>query len=219
MQAFLYTRTNIDDGRDSLIPSLQRDACEELASRAGLEIVREFADNGVLGTIPMHVRPQGKLLIAALLTDSVKTVLTYDARRIGQTQRVFLPFIGLCRDNDIEVTDFNGNDLRQSAMAGVDGMLAKLAKESTVARMADGKRQWKGIRRTDGRWPYGEHPRLEFAGERAIVQRIQAMRAEGMSPYRIGRVLTAEGIRTRYGKEFKSTQIGVILARSQPTAG
>jgi len=41
----------------------------------------------------MHARPQGKMLLAALLADSVKTVLTYDAKRIGRTQPAFWSFI------------------------------------------------------------------------------------------------------------------------------
>ena len=94
-------------------------------------------------------------------------------------------------------------------------VLAEMDRDATVARLAAGKRQWKGIKRTDGRWPYGEHPRMEYAGERAIVERMRAMRAEGLSLYRIAKVLTGEGIRTRYGAEFKVQQVGSILAREK----
>ena len=54
------------------------------AAHAGYEIVAEFADDGVTGKLPMHSRPQGKILIAALLADGVKAVLAYDAKRIGR---------------------------------------------------------------------------------------------------------------------------------------
>lgn len=213
MNCYMYTRTSSDDGRDKAGLGVQRDACQSYAQRAGMTVVQEFADDGVTGTKPMHARPQGKLLIAALLADGVRTVLTYDARRIGRTQPAFWSFIGLCRDNGITVTDCQGTDLGGSVMGGVNGMLAEMDRDATVARLAAGKKQWKGIKRTDGRWPYGEHPRMEYVGERAIVERMKQMRAEGLSLYRIAKVLTVEGVRTRYGAEFRVQQVQTILRR------
>jgi len=77
---------------------VQRDACTVFAEKNDYRVAREFADDGVTGKLPMHARPQGKLLIAALLADGIKTVLCYDAKRIGRTQPAFWSFIGLCRD-------------------------------------------------------------------------------------------------------------------------
>ena len=84
MKAYLYLRTSGDDGRDKAGLPVQRADCSGFANRAGYEIIAEFADDGVTGKLPMHARPQGRLLIAALLADSVKTVLCYDAKQIGR---------------------------------------------------------------------------------------------------------------------------------------
>jgi site-specific DNA recombinase len=214
MKSYLYLRTSGDDGRDKAGLPVQRESCASFALSAGMEIVQEFADDGVTGKLPMHSRPQGKLLIAALLGNGVKTVLTYDAKRIGRTQPAFWSFIGMCRDNQIAVVDAQGTDLTGSVMGGVNGMLAEMDRDATVARLAAGKRiaREKG-KRVEGRWPYGEHPSREHDNERAVVARIQQMSADGVSAYAIAKTLNAEGIRTRYGCEFKQQTVLNILAR------
>src|SRR2546427_3663950 len=185
------------------------------ADRTRYEIAQEFVDDGITGKLPMHARPQGKLLIAALLGNGVKTVLAYDAKRIGRTQLAFWSFIGMCRDNGIAVLDSAGTDLTgSSVMGGVHGMLAEMDRDATVARLQAGKAHWRGQKRVEGRWPYGEHPSRDYDSERAVVTRIQNMRASGVSSYAIARTLNAEGTRTRYGKEFTTTTVQNILRRS-----
>jgi site-specific DNA recombinase len=212
-RTYLYLRTSGDDGRDKAGLPVQREACTAFAALSEYEIVSEFADDGVTGKLPMHSRPAGKLLIAALLGNGVKTVLTYDAKRIGRTQPAFWSFIGMCRDNGITVLDAQGTDLGSSVMGGVNGMLAEMDRDATVARLAAGKKLWREERRVDGRWPYGEHPMHEYDGERKVVARIRKMSAEGVSAYAIAKTLNAEGIRTRYEKEFKQQTVLNILER------
>lgn len=213
--AYLYLRTSGDDGRDKAGLPVQRDACVAFAARAGFEIVNEFADDGVAGKLPMHARPQGRLLIAALLGDGVKTVLTYDAKRIGRTQPAFWSFIGMCRDTGITVLDAAGTDLTGSVMGGVNGMLAEMDRDATVARLAAGKAYWRAAgKRVEGRHPYGQHPDHEYDGERGVVERVKKLKASGQSSYRIARLLNDEGTRTRYGKAFTTTTILNILRAS-----
>jgi DNA invertase Pin-like site-specific DNA recombinase len=204
-RAYSYLRTSGDDGRDKAGLPVQRDAVQVFALRDAFEIVGEFADDGVTGKLPMHARPQGKLLIAALLADGVKHVLCYDAKRIGRTQPAFWSFIGMCRDNGVKVIDKDGVDLGNSVMGGVNGMLAEMDRDTTVARLAAGKRVWRGQgKRVHGRWPYGEHPRHEYDGERAVVAR-----------YRIAHTLNAEGVLTRTGCTFRIPTITRILERGK----
>jgi DNA invertase Pin-like site-specific DNA recombinase len=214
-RCYMYLRTSGDDGRDKAGLPVQRESCVIFAQRSSLEIAAEFTDDGVTGKLPMHARPKGKVLIAALLADGVKTVLTYDAKRIGRTQPAFWSFIGLCRDNGITVLDASGTDLGGSVMGGVNGMLAEMDRDATVSRLAAGKKQWRGQRRVDGRWPYGEHPSHEYDAERTVVARIRQMQAEGISSYAIAKTLNGEGTRTRYGCEFKVQTVQNILERTR----
>src|ERR1035438_9016192 len=113
---FRSLRTSGDDGKDKAGLPVQRQACSAFAAKTDREIAQECPDDGVTGKLHMHQRPQGKLLIAALLGDGVKTVLCYDAKRIGRTQPAYWSFIGLCRDNAIAVLDANGTNLCESVI-------------------------------------------------------------------------------------------------------
>jgi DNA invertase Pin-like site-specific DNA recombinase len=212
-RAYTYLRTSGDDGRDKAGLAVQRADTTALAARAGFDIVAEFPDDGVSGKLPMHARPQGKLLIAALLGDGVKHVLCYDAKRIGRTQPAFWNFIGLCRDNGVTVLDKDGVDLGSSVMGGVNGMLAEMDRDATVARLAAGKAQWRKERRVDGRWPYGEHPSHDYDAEREVVVGIRALKESGVSSYAIAKKLNTEGTKTRYECEFTTKTVQNILAR------
>jgi site-specific DNA recombinase len=215
-RAYSYLRTSGDDGRDKAGLPVQRDACAEFAQRSAREIATEFVDDGVTGRMPMYARPQGKLLIAALLGDGVKTVLCYDAKRIGRTQPAYWSFIGLCRDNGIAVLDATGTNLCESVMGGVNGMLAEMDRDATVARLQAGKKHWRGKKRIEGRWPYGEHPSHDYDAEHVVIARILDQKLGGMSSYQIAQSLNAEGIRTRYDKKFTTQTIQNILRR-RPT--
>jgi site-specific DNA recombinase len=217
-RSYVYLRTSGDDGKEKAGLPVQREACQQFAARAEFEIVAEFPDDGVTGKLPMHARPQGRLLIAALLADGVKHVICYDAKRIGRTQPAFWSFIGMCRDNGITVLDSTGTDLGGSVMGGVNGMLAEMDRDATVARLAAGKRQWRGQKRVDGRWPYGEHPSREYDAERAVVGRIQEMHAKGMTSYRITKTLNEEGVLTRYDCKWRVQTVQNIIERGTTTA-
>jgi len=212
-KAFTYLRTSGDDGKEKAGLPVQRDACTAFAQKANFEIVREFADDGVTGKLPMHARPQGKLLIAALLGNGVKHVICYDAKRIGRTQPAFWSFIGMCRDNDITVLDSSGTNLCESVQGGIGGLMAEMDRDATVKRLAAGKAQWRGKRRVEGRWPYGQHPSHDYDNERATVRRITDWKTEGVSNCEIVRRLKAESTQTRYGKAFTVTTITRILER------
>jgi len=212
-KSYLYLRTSGDDGRDKAGLPVQREACTAFAEKTQRQIAAEFADDGVTGKLPMHARPQGKLLIAALLGNGVRTVLCYDAKRIGRTQPAYWSFIGLCRDSGIAVLDANGVNLCESVMGGVHGMLAEMDRDATVARLAAGKKMWRDQRRVEGRWPYGEHPSHEYDAEHTVVARIRKQKASGVSSYAIAKRLNAEGTRTRYGKEFTTKTVQNILSR------
>ncbi|MGA8492858.1 MAG: recombinase family protein [Terriglobales bacterium] len=223
-QAYLYLRTSGDDGAGRVSSGkaarkagigTQRAECAAFASRSEHTFAAEFVDDGVTGKIPMHARPQGKLMIAALLADGVKTVICYDAKRIGRTQPAFWSFIGMCRDNGITVLDASGTDLTGSVMGGVNGLLAEMDRDATVARLAAGKAMWRGSKRVEGRWPYGEHPEREYDAERAVIARMCALQTSGVSAYAIAKRLNEEGTRTRYGKVFTTTTVLNILRRQQ----
>ena len=133
--AFIYIRTSGDDAaNEKLGVDVQRTACNSIARHLGLVLTGEFVDDGVSGKVPMHSRPQGKRMMAYLLANGTKTIITYDGKRIGRTQPVYWAFIGMARDNDIQVLDKDGKNLCESVQGGIEGLMSELDHTATVAR-------------------------------------------------------------------------------------
>ncbi len=214
LKAYTYLRTSKDDGKEKAGLPVQREKCAALALSKGFEIVTEFADDGVSGKIPMSSRPAGKQLIAALLADGVKTVICYDSKRIGRTQQAYWSFAGICRENQFALIDADGTDLLGTITGGFNAMMAEDDRNRTIERLAAGKKIARAEgKRVEGRWPYGDSPYVEHNAEREVVKRICKMSADGLGSRRIAAMLNKDGVRTRYGKEFKSQTIDNILHR------
>jgi len=212
---FVYIRTSGDDSAcEKLGVDVQRTACNSIARHLGLVLTGEFVDDGVSGKVPMHSRPQGKRMMAYLLANGTKTIITYDGKRIGRTQPVYWAFIGMARDNDIQVLDKDGKNLCESILGGIEGLMSELDHTATVARLQAGKKVHRERgERVEGRWPYGSHPHVKYAGERDVVTRIRRLHAAGRTCYAIAKTLNREGVRTRYGKVFTPTTVRNILVR------
>ena len=215
MKAFSYLRTSSSDSKDKMGLPVQRQGVEALAARLGYEIQTEFADD-ITGKIHLHARPQGKLLVAALLANGTKTVLVYDSNRLARTQPVFWRAIELFRDNGISVIDKDGTDLCGTVMGGVNGMLAEMDREATIKRLAAGKAIAKALgKRTDGRYAYGEHPLAMYGAEKDVIRVVMDRTEKGQSRYAIAKELNEKCVQTRMGKQFGVMQIGRIILRER----
>lgn len=218
--AFTYLRTSSDDGKNKCGLPVQREACAALAALKSYTIEREFVDDGVTGKLQMHARPQGKLLIAALLANGTKTVICYDAKRIGRDQPVFWGFAGMCRDNSIALVDANGTDLLDTVQGGMHAIISEMDRNTLVARLKAGKEiaRTQG-KRVEGQYPYGQSPLAIHDGEKAVIARILKMHADGLGTRRIAKMLNKSGVRTRQGKEFAPQTVHNILhGRKEKTA-
>lgn len=213
MNCYVYLRTSEDD-RDKAGVPVQRVGCAEFAGRVGMEIVREFVDDGISGTVPMDERPSGAELVKAIADNGVSAVLVYNGERVGREQPVFWQFIGLCRAKRMEVFDHDGHKLTDPMEGAIYGMTAEMDYRKIIERLAAGKKIARAEgKRTDGRWPYGQHPNHEYDAERIILARIQGFHRAGMSAYAIAKQLKAEGIKTRTGADFAQQTILHILRR------
>jgi DNA invertase Pin-like site-specific DNA recombinase len=216
-RSYTYLRTSEDD-RDKAGLPVQRVGCAEFAARVGMEIVREFADDGISGTLLMDERPSGKELVSAIAANGVDAVLCWNGERIGREQPIFWQFIGLCRAKHMEVFDHEGHKLTDPMEGAIYGMTAEMDYRKIIERLAAGKRQHRGQKRVDGRWPYGEHPSHEHDDERKVVERIHKWHAEGVTSYKITKTLNAEGVLTRYDCKWRIQTVQNIVARMQADA-
>ncbi len=63
--------------------------------------------------------------------------------------------------------------------------------------------------RCEGRKPYGHYP-----GEKRVVERMRALRAEGVAYDKLAAQLTSEGFATRKGTAWHGFSVQRILART-----
>ena len=94
-------------------------------------------------------------------------------------------------------------------MRQIFGAIAEYEKTMIVIKLS-GARQRKKARtgRCEGRKPYGHYP-----GEKAVVERMRALRAEGLGFDRLAAKLNEEKHRTRKGTAWHGFTVNRILSR------
>ncbi len=179
-ECLFVSATSGDDGRDKAGLPVQRDACVAFAARAGFEIVNEFADDGVTGKLPMHARPQGRLLIAAL-RDGAKTVLVLRRQADRSDSARFLVVhrhVQGHRDHRAR-RDWHRSDGQRDRRGERHACRDGSGCHGRPARSGEGPLACGG-KRVEGRHPYGQHPDRAYDGERGVVERIKKLKASGV---------------------------------------
>lgn len=77
-KCYLYLRNGSDDRGEKVGIPMQRIDCAAFTARVGLEVSREFLDDGITGTILMDLRPAGSELVKAVAESGVKAVVAWN---------------------------------------------------------------------------------------------------------------------------------------------
>jgi site-specific DNA recombinase len=86
----LYLRVSSEEQRERQTIQTQREFLSEYARIMELKVVDTYSDDGVLGTMPLQERPQGKRLLEDAEAGKFDTVLVYKLDRIGRTLLVIV---------------------------------------------------------------------------------------------------------------------------------
>lgn len=82
-----YLRVSSDDQRDRETIKTQREAIERfLASHPEFRLYRWYDDDGISGTIPMALRPQGRLMVTDAGVGKFSKVVVYRSSRLGREE-------------------------------------------------------------------------------------------------------------------------------------
>ncbi len=105
--------------------------------------------------------------------------------------------------------DLCQDDPTRKLMRQIFGAIAEYEKSMIVIKLR-GARQRKKARtgRCEGRKPYGHYP-----GEKSVVERMRALRKEGLGFDRLAVTLNEEGFRTRKGTAWHGFGVNRILSR------
>ena len=153
-------------------------------------------------------------MMRALHANGVKLILVEKLDRLARDLMIQETIIGDLRKYGFELVsvaepDLCKDDPTRKLMRQIFGAIAEYEKTMIVIKLS-GARQRKKARtgRCEGRKPYGHYP-----GEKAVVERMRALRAEGLGFDRLAAKLTAEGFSTRKGTAWHGFGVNRILSR------
>lgn len=196
----------------------QRDAIQAFASRSGMEVVGEYRDEGVSGTVESEGREGFSAMIDRIASNCVRCVIVERSDRLARDLLVSEMLISRLARLEVRIMDASsGLDLTDSTdptrvlirqlMGAVDefnksGLVVRLRKARTRIRSAHG--------RCEGRKPYGVKE-----GESEILTRMMAMTYQGKSTRQIADALNAENIPSRYGRLWTFGGVARIIKLSK----
>lgn len=215
LKAFAYLRVSgkgqiNGDGFPRQLHAIQR-----YAEQRGIRIARVFREEGLSGATELDNRPALLELLAALAADGIGLVLIERLDRLARDLMLQESIIGDLRKRGLELISVMEPDLLQSdptriLMRQVFGAIAQYEKAMIVAKLRGARERAKAkAGRCEGQKPYGF-----FEGEVAALERMKALRAQGLAFEAIASTLTREGFRTRYEGPWQPRVINRILGRA-----
>lgn len=190
-------------------------AIREYAKRNDIRILRLFREEGVSGTKDLDDRPALAEMIEALHSNGTKLVLIEKLDRLARDLMIQETIIGDLRKSGFDPVsvaepDLLRDDPTRTLMRQVFGAIAQYEKSMIVMKLRGARNRKKAkTGRCEGRKPYGHFP-----GEQRVVERMKALRAEGMAFDKLAAKLTTEGFATRKGTAWHGYSVQRILARA-----
>ncbi len=192
----------------------QTKAIRDYAAENGIRIVQTFREAGVSGAMDLANRPALSALLQALHANGVQLVLVEKLDRLARDLMVQETIIGDLRKHGFELLSVAEPDLLQDdptriLMRQLMGAVAQYEKAMIVIKLRGARERTKArTGRCEGRKPFGHYP-----GEKAVLERMRALRDTGLGFDRLAAKLTAEGFLTRKGTAWNGKTVNRILSR------
>jgi DNA invertase Pin-like site-specific DNA recombinase len=182
----------------------QREAIHTYAERNGIQIVGEFRDEGVSGTVDHGEREGFKALLERIAGNCVRLVLIERPDRLARDLLVQETLLASLIRLGVRVVDSSGTDLTDQSdpsrvlIRQVLGAVAQHDRACLVAKLRAARQRKRSTEgRCEGRKPYGTR-----VGEDRGMERIRQLKGQGCSLRVIAATLNAEGIPSRGGKAW-----------------
>jgi DNA invertase Pin-like site-specific DNA recombinase len=211
-KAFAYVRVSGKGQVDGDGFPRQIAAIKTYAQTNGYKLVRTFRDEGVSGTVESTDRPGFSEMMLALLSNGVRVVIIEKLDRLARDLMVQEAAIAEMRKQGFELIsvaepDLMANDPTRILMRQLLGAVAQYDKSQIVLRLRAARMRKKATTgRCEGAKPYGTFP-----GEQEVLERMKALRAQGLGFDRIATALNAEGVAPRRGKRWHGLTVNKIL--------
>lgn len=190
----------------------QLQAIKTYSAEHGIRVVQVFREEGVAGGRESMDRPAWAAMMVALLANGVKTVIIERLDRLARDLMVQEATIADLAKNGITLIsvaepDLMANDPTRILMRQLMGAVAQYDKSQIVLKLRGARiRKRLAEGHCEGRKPFGRN-----GTEKTVVDRMKALRAEGLAFDRIAERLNLEGVPTRSGKHWYGTVVNRIL--------
>jgi DNA invertase Pin-like site-specific DNA recombinase len=211
-KAFAYLRVSGKGQIEGDGFTRQLGAIKQYAAANDVKISQVFREEGVTGTRETMDRPAWSEMIAALHSNGVKTIIVEKLDRLARDLMVQEAAIADLRKHgftlvSVQEPDLMASDPTRVLMRQLMGAVAQYDKSQIVAKLRGArmrKRSKEG--RCEGRKPYGF-----YEGEAGVIDRMKALRGEGLGFDRIAAQMNAEGIETRTRGRWHGVMVNRIL--------
>ncbi len=134
----IYCRVSSDDQRNRETIKTQIDVIKRyLKLSPHLTAFKWYIDDGVSGTIPMSLRPQGKLLLADAATGKFTAVIVVRADRLGRDEIELLQQYALFASLQIDIIGVS-EPIGDRFMFGIKAIVSADERRKFLARSAEG---------------------------------------------------------------------------------
>lgn len=213
-KAFAYLRVSGKGQIEGDGFTRQLGAIKAYAASNEIKIAQVFREEGVTGTRETMDRPAWAEMMAALHSNGVRTIVVEKLDRLARDLMVQEAAIADLRKHGFTLVsvaepDLMANDPTRVLMRQLMGAVAQYDKSTIVAKLRGARMRKRAAEgRCEGRKPYGY-----YEGEDAIVERMKALRGEGVGFDRIAAQMNAEGLETRTRGRWHGVMVNRILAR------
>lgn len=223
MRAFSYLRVSDRSqiGGDGF--PRQRVAIQAEAKRSGIEVVSEYAEEGLTGESAWSDRPAFQRMISDILDNGVRVVIVENLTRLARAyvvQDAIIVYLAsknitlISADTGEDITAAFHGDPMKKAIIQMQAVFSELEKNSLVRKLKLARARKKlETGRCEGRKPFGHFP-----GESETIEVMRRLRrkAKGkdrLSFARIAEELQSLGLPTRSGKAWSASSVKQILNR------
>ncbi len=226
MRTALYARVSTEDqAKNYSIPS-QLEAMREFATEHGFEVVREFVDEGISGTI--LDRPQLGELREWVRQKMVDAVIVYDPDRLSRKLAHLMVLTDEFDRQGIQlhfVTQSMGQSPEDRMLFGMKGVFAEYERTKIIGRTTRGRLR----KAKDGKQPGGRHlfgyrlvdGKHEIYEEEAKIVRMifDWLVKDGLTLYAVQKRLNMTGIPSPKGRTWWTRASVYRIAANEAYAG
>jgi DNA invertase Pin-like site-specific DNA recombinase len=214
-KAFAYLRVSGKGQVEGDGFTRQHEAIKKYAASSNIKIAKVYREEGVSGATDWENRPAFSEMMAAMLANGTRTVLVERLDRCARDLMVQESIIADFRRKGLKIISVNepdlcGDDPSRVLMRQMLGAFFQYEKTLLVAKLR-GARQRIRVKdgRCEGRKPFGARP-----GEVETINRIKALRQQGLAVDTIAETLNTERILPRAGSRWYATSVHRILKAS-----